>query len=112
MFHINLLKLHVESDNVEITVTPGRRDLPMVTRVGTGIEVQGVHGGRPQAAAVGGIGKIVVGARADYVKEQEDVSVDGEKLSELGVLRPKESISDVYLGVELVENNKMRLWKF
>ena len=66
--------------------------------MGTGIEVQG---GKPQAAAVSGIGKKVVGARADYVKEQEDVSVDDEKLLELGVLRSKESISDVCLGVEL-----------
>ena len=66
--------------------------------MGTGIEVQG---GKPQAAAVSGIGKKVVGASADYVKEQEDVSVDDEKLLELGVLRSKESISDVCLGVEL-----------
>ena len=42
--------------------------------------------GKPQAAAVGGIGKIVVGASADFVKEQEDVSVDDEKLLELSLV--------------------------
>ena len=67
----------------------------------TGIEVHGVEEGRPQAAAVGGIGKIVVGANVDYVKEQENVSVDDEKLLELGVLRQKENITDVCQGVEL-----------
>ena len=57
-------------------------------------------GGRNQATASGGIGKIVVEASADYVKKQEDVSVDDEKLLEQGVLRPKESISGVCLEVE------------
>ena len=63
-----------------MTVMPGRQDFPEGTQeeawVGTGIEVQGR---KPQAAAVSGISKIVVGASADYVKEQEDVSVDDEK---------------------------------
>ena len=56
------------------------------TRMGTGIEVQGVQGLKPQAAAVSRICKNVVGASANYVKEQEDVSMDDEKLLELGVL--------------------------
>ena len=51
-----------------MTETPGRRDFP---------------GGKPQAAAISGIGKIGVGASANYVKEQ-DVSVDDEKLLEFG----------------------------
>ena len=38
---------------------------------------------------------------ADYIKEQEDVSVDDEKLLEWGVLRPKENTSNVCLGLEL-----------
>ena len=50
---------------------------------------------------IGGVDQIVVGANADNVKEQEDVSVDNKKLLELGVLRPKQSISDVCLRVEL-----------
>ena len=104
-FYINLLKRYVERDNVEMTATPGRRDFPggirEETRVGTGIEVQGVQGDRLLAAAVGEIGKNVVGANANYVKEQEDVRVDDEKSLELGVLRPKESICDVCLEVEL-----------
>ena len=58
----------------------------------------GCPGAKPQAAAVGGIGNVVVGASMDYVKEQEDVSVDDEKLLEFRVLRPKESISDVCLA--------------
>ena len=77
-FYISLLKQYVERDNVEMTATPERQGFPGGTRkknrVETGIEVQDVQGGRPQAAAVGGLGKIVVGASADYVKEQEDVS--------------------------------------
>ena len=104
-FHVNRLKQYVERDNIETTATPGRWDFPggtrEETRVGTRIEVQGVQGNKPQAAAVSGISKKVVGASAYYVKKQEDVSVDNEKLLELGVLRPKESISDVCLGVEL-----------
>ena len=47
-FYISLLKKYVESYNVEMTATPGRRNFPggtrMETRVGTGIEVQGVQG--------------------------------------------------------------------
>ena len=43
----------------------------------------------------------MIGVSADYVKEQEDVSVDDDKLLELGVLQPKENISDVCLGVGL-----------
>ena len=43
----------------------------------------------------------MVRANADFVNEQEDVSVDDKKLLELGVLRLKESISNVCLGVEL-----------
>ena len=42
-----------------------------------------------------GVGNIAVEACADYVKEQEYVSVDDEKLLKLGVLRPKKSISDL-----------------
>ena len=100
-FHVNLLKQYVERDNVETTATPGRRDFLGGTReeirVGTDIEVQG---GKSQTAAVNGIGKKDDEASADYVKEQ-DLSVDDKKLLVLGVLRPKESISDVCLGVEL-----------
>ena len=62
-FHINLLKQYVERDNVEVTATPGRRDFSRGTREETGIEVQCVQGGKPQAAAVCGIGKIVVDAK-------------------------------------------------
>ena len=65
--------------------------------MGTGIEVQGA---KPQAVAVGGVSKIFVGTSADYVKEQ-DVSEDDEKLLEIRVMQPKESIRDVCLGVEL-----------
>ena len=65
-FDINPLKQYVERNNVETTATPGRRDFPGGTReetpVGTGIEVLG---GKPQAAALTGKGKIVVGARTD-----------------------------------------------
>ena len=56
--------------------------------------------GVTKAAAVDGTGKIVVGASADYVKEQ-DVSVDDEKLLQLRFLRPKENINSVSFGVEL-----------
>ena len=103
--HLNLLKQYVERDNVEMNAKPGRLDFPgeirEKTRVEIGIEVQGVQGGKSPAAAVNGIGKIVVEASADYVKKKEDVSVDDEKLLELGVLRPKKSIGDVCLGVGL-----------
>ena len=62
--YINLLTQYVERDNVEKTVTPARLDFPggtrEETRGETGIQVQGVHGGKPQAAAVGGIGVIVL----------------------------------------------------
>ena len=105
MFYINLLKQYVESDNVEMTATPRRRDFLRgareETRVGTVIEVQGVQGGKHQVEAVGGIGKIVVGASTDYVKEQKDVSACDNKLLKLEVLRPKENIIDVCLRVEL-----------
>ena len=47
------------------------------------------------------MGKIVVGASADYVEEQEDVSVDKEKILDLRVSRPKENMDDVCLGVGL-----------
>ena len=104
-FHINLLKQYVKMNNVEMAATPGRRDFPGNTReetqVGTGIEVQGVQGGKPQAAAFSRVDKNVVGTSADYVGEQENVGVDDEKLLELEVLRPKESISDICLEVEL-----------
>ena len=104
-FHINLLKQYVEMDSVEVTATLGQREFPggtrEETRVGTGIEVQDVNGGKPQAAVVGMISKVVIGASAEYVKEQEDVSMNDEKLLELRVLRPKENISDVCLGVEV-----------
>ena len=63
--------------------------------------VQGVQRAKPQAAAVYGISKIVVGASAAFVNEQEDVSVNDGKLLEIGVLQPKKSISDVCLGVKL-----------
>ena len=63
------------------------------------------RGDRPQAGTVVEIGKIVVGASTDYVKEQ-DVSVDDEKLLEVGVLRPKESISDVCLRIELMRKQQ------
>ena len=103
-YHINLLKQYVERDNVEMTAMRGRRDFPegirKEIRVETGIEVQGVQGvgGRPQAAEVSGIGKIVIGTSANYLIKREDVSVDDKKLLELG---PKERISDVCLGVKL-----------
>ena len=99
-FHINLLKQYVEKENVEMTATSGRRDFPGETRGETGIEVQGVQGERLQAVADGGLRNIVVG-RSDYVKKQKDFCVDYKKLMKLGVLRPKESISDLCLEVEL-----------
>ena len=103
-FHINLLKQYVETDNVEMTATSRRRDFPGETRQeipgGNWDRGPGCPEEKPQVAADYGIGKIVVGASADYVEEQEDVSVDDEKLLEFGVLGPKESISDVCLGVE------------
>ena len=43
------------------------------------------------------------------LKEQEDVSVDDKKLLELRVLRPKESISDVWLGVELSREQQNKI---
>ena len=43
------------------------------------------------------MGKIVSGIGADYVKKQEYVGVDDEKLLELGVLRQKENNGDVCL---------------
>ena len=98
-----------------MTARPGQRDFPGGTRekirVETRIEVQGVKWGRLQAAAVNGIGKVVVGASTNNVNDQEDVSVDDEKLLELGVLRPKQSIDDVCLGVELSreQQNGLRL---
>ena len=109
-FHINLLKQYIDRNRVEKTALPGRRDLPggtrVETRVGTGIEVQGVQGGNPQAAAVDGIGKVLVGVSADITKEQEDVSVDDEELLKLGGLRKKESFSDVRLGGELCKEKQ------
>ena len=92
-FYINLLKPYVEKENVEMTATHGRRK---ETRMGTEIKVHGF-----QEAAVDTIAKIVVGSSADYVKEQGDVSVKDEKIFKVGVLRPKESINDVCLRVEL-----------
>ena len=110
------MKQYVGRDNAEMSSTPGRRDFPertqKETRVGIGIEVQRAQGGRPQAAAVGGIDKIVVGASADCVKEQEDDSVDDENLLEFGVLRPNKSISGVCIEVELgkeQENENIRV---
>ena len=44
---------------------------------------------------------MLVDASADFVKEQQDVIEDDENLLELGVLRPKERISDVCVGGEL-----------
>ena len=92
-------------DDVEMSATHGRWDFQggtrEQTRVENGTEVQGVQESRPQVEAVGGIGKIVVGASAVYVKKQKDFSVDDEKLLELEILQPKENISDVCLGVEL-----------
>ena len=88
-----------------MTAMPGQRDFPggtgKKTPLGSGIEAQGIKWGRLQAATVNGIGTVVVGASADYVNDQEGVSVDDEKLFELGVLRPKKSIDDVCLGEEL-----------
>ena len=93
-FHINLLKQYVERDNVKMTATPGRWNLPggarEESRMETGIEVQDVQVGQPPAAAISGLGKIVVRGGANYVKKQENVSVDDEKLLEFGVLRQKE----------------------
>ena len=103
-FYINLLKQYVERDNVEMTSTPGRRDFPRGesggNRSGNWNRGPGCPVGKPQAAAVDGIAKVAVGASADCVKE-EDFRVDNKKMLELGVLRPKESISVVYLGVKL-----------
>ena len=74
-----------------MTLTHTRLDFPgwtrEETRVKTGIEVYGVHGGKPQAGAVGGIGVNVLRASADYAKEQADVSVDNKNLLELRVMR-------------------------
>ena len=52
---------------------------------------------------------MAVGASADYVEKQENVSVDDKKLLELGVLRPKENISDVCLGVELSKEQQNKI---
>ena len=89
-------------DNVEITLTPRQRDFPeglgrkLGWKLGSG---PGCPGGKPQVAAVGEVGKIVVGAS---VKKQEDVGVDDEKLLDLEVLRQKVSISDDCLAVKLI----------
>ena len=56
--NINLLKQYVLRDSEVINATPGQQNFPWGTReknrVETGIEVQGVLGNRPQAAAVDG----------------------------------------------------------
>ena len=39
------------------------------------------RGGKPQAAAVSGIGKKVVGASADYVKEQVLITLKSKEMS-------------------------------
>ena len=84
---------------------PRRRNIPEgirpETKEGTGIEVRVVQECRPQAAAVGVVGKIVIEVGADYLKEREDVSVDDKKLWELGILRPKKRNNDICLGVKL-----------
>ena len=67
--------------------------------MGIGIEVQGVQGRNPQATAVDRIGKVVVGASADFVKQQ-DVNIDDEKLLDFQVLRQKESIGLSKNGAE------------
>ena len=97
-----------------MTASPGQRDFAgggggtrKEIRVGTGIKVRGVQRVNRKAAAVQGIGKVVVGASARFVKKKFAVmtskknSGDDEKLLDLGVLRPIESISDVCLGVPL-----------
>ena len=56
-----------------------------VTRVETEIEVQSVQGDNPHVAAGVGLGKNLVRKSADIDKEQENVSVNDEKLLKLGV---------------------------
>ena len=47
------------------------------------------------------VSKVVAGGKAYFVFSQEDVSVDDDELLKLGVLRLKESISDVCLAMKL-----------
>ena len=109
-FHINLLRQYVERDNVEMTATQERRYFPgKKTRVETGIEVQGVQGRQTPGGSSQWDSKIVVGASADYVKEQKDVNVDDKKLLDIGVLRPKENIRDVCPGVELTREQQKKI---
>ena len=53
-----------------------------------------------QAAAVRGIGKIVVGASAEYVKEEEDVRVRSFATKSLGVKLSREQQNEIvgFLG--------------
>ena len=66
------------------------------TLVRTVIAVQGVEQGKPQATAVGGIGKVAMRASANFAKNQEDVSIDEKKLVKLEVLRAIKSVSDAF----------------
>ena len=95
--YINLLKQFVESDNVDMTATPDQRNFPW----GAQERKPGWELGSRSRVSRQQIGKNVVGASADYVKEQEHVRVDDEKLLELEVLRPKENNGDACLEMEL-----------
>ena len=100
MYHINMLKLYVETGRIEETAMPGweyPRGASGKTQVGCGC-VQDVQGGHPQAAAVGQVGTNLVGVKRDVA---EEVSVSEEDLLGLVTFQSKESIQDVCVGAEL-----------
>ena len=57
-----------------------------------------VHGGHPQAVAVGQVGTNLVGVKSDVA---EEVSVNKEDLMGLVTFQSKEIIHDVCVGAEL-----------